>query len=137
MRCRKSALDDELFKLRARDVVDELTLRVANGLLGSGVPFGAHVGVFMENCPEQLIAMWGACRGGTVTVPINTGAKGQLLTHFLGHSDCVAVIVERALLARVLEVAPMLPKLERIFVADIERADGSVVAEPPAPEGQK
>ena len=115
--------------------MDEATLRLGNGLLAAGVPFGGHVGVLMENCPEQLVANWGVCRAGMVTVPINTGAKGQLLTHFLGHSDCVAVIVERALLDRVREVAPKLPKLERIFVADIQRADGAVVAEPPAPEG--
>lgn len=115
--------------------IDEATLRIGNGLLAAGVPFGAHVGVLMENCPEQLLAMWGVCRSGMVTVPINTGAKGQLLTHFLGHSDCVAVIVERGLLDRVKEVAPSLPKLVRIFVADFERADGAVVAEAPVPDG--
>ena len=115
--------------------LDEGTLRIGNGLLAAGVPFGGHVGVLMENCPEQLLAMWGVCRAGIVTVPVNSGAKGQLLTHFLGHSDCVAVIVERGFLDRVMEVAPGLPKLARIFVADIERADGVVVAEAPAPEG--
>ena len=113
----------------------DATLRIGNGLLAAGVPFGGHVGVLMENCPEQLIAMWGACRAGMVTVPINTGAKGHLLTHFLGHSDCVAVIVERALLDRVMEVASGLPKLAHIFVADIDRVDGAVVAEAALPEG--
>ena len=109
--------------------LDKGTLRIGNGLLAAGVSFGAHVGVLMENCPEQLLAMWGVCRAGMVTVPINTGAKGQLLTHFLGHSDCVAVIVERALLNRVLEVAPELPMLVHIFVAEIERADTAAMGE--------
>lgn len=104
--------------------IDEQTTRVGNGLLAAGVSYGGHVGVLMENCPEQLLAIWGICRAGMVTVPVNTGAKGQLLSYFLKHADCEAVIVERALLARVLEVAPLCEKLRHVFVADVDRSEG-------------
>ena len=50
--------------------IDEQTTRVGNGLLAAGVSYGGHVGVLMENCPEQLLAIWGICRAGMVTVPV-------------------------------------------------------------------
>ena len=111
--------------------LDQLTRRLGNGLLQAGVPYGGHVAVLMENCPEQLMALWGVCRTGLVAVPINTGAKGHLLTHFLAHADCVAIIVERAFLDRVLEVAPGLPKLRHVFLAD--PADDGAEAAPSLP----
>lgn len=111
--------------------IDRLTLSIGNGIVHAGVPYGGHVAVLMENCPEQLFSMWGATRAGFVTVPINTGAKGSLLTYFLNHADCVAIIVERALLRRVMEVAQALPKLKHVFVADVQRGETPGAA--PAP----
>lgn len=102
---------------------DELTTRVANGLSGKAVAYGSHVGILMDNCPEQLLAIWGVCRFGLVSVPLNTAAKGQLLAYFLNHADCTALIVERALLDRVLEVAPLVAKLREVFVVDVDRGD--------------
>src|SRR5688572_28487496 len=55
--------------------IDEATLRIGSGLAAHGVPAGSHVAVLMENCPEQLLAIWGPCRAGFVTVPINAAAK--------------------------------------------------------------
>ena len=113
--------------------IDELTRRIGNGLLGLGVPYGGHVAVLMENCPEQILAQWGICRTGMVTVPINTAAKGHLLTHLLVHADCVAIIVERALLDRVAEVALTVPKLKHVIVADIARKDPAAHPAPVLP----
>ena len=111
--------------------IDRLTLRIGNGLLGLGVPYGGHVAVLMENCPEQVLAQWGICRAGMVTVPVNTGAKGHLLTYFLSHADCVAVIVERALLDRIEDVAAEVPLLKHVIVADVVR-DGAEASTAPA-----
>ena len=75
----------------------------------------------MENCPEQILAQWGICRAGMVTVPMNTAAKGNLLTYFLEHSDCVAVVVEKALLGRVLDIESTVPKLKDVIVVEVDR----------------
>lgn len=119
--------------------IDELTRRIGNGLLELGVPYGGHVAVLMENCPEQVLAQWGICRAGLVTVPINTAAKGQLLTYFLTHADCVAVIVERDLLDRIAEVAADVPKLAHVIVADVARGSASSAgrAAQPDPDGTR
>ena len=43
--------------------LDELTLRVGAGLAAAGLAAGSHVGVFMNNCPEQLLAILGQREG--------------------------------------------------------------------------
>ena len=96
--------------------IDELSRRIGNGLLSIGIPYGGHVAVLMENCPEQILAQWAISRVGLVTVPINTAAKGNLLSYLLAHADCVGVIVEGELLDRIIEVAPALPKLRHVVV---------------------
>lgn len=113
--------------------IDDLTRRVGNGLLGIGVPYGGHVAVLMENRPEQILAQWGICRAGMVTVPVNTGAKGHLLAYLLAHADCVAVVVERDLLGRVAEVAPLVPQLRHVVVLDDRREEPSAAPEHPIP----
>ena len=99
---------------------DEDTSRMASGFFRAGVAPGDHVAVMMENCPEQLLSYFALSKLGACTVPVNTGARGNLLVYFLTHADCSTVIVEQALLQRVLEIADTLPLLERIFVLSDE-----------------
>lgn len=108
--------------------VDEATLRIGAGLAAHGVPAGSHVAVLMDNCPEQLLAIWGPCRAGFVTVPINAAAKGQLLAYFLERADCAALVVEEKLLPRFLEIAAQAPQVKQVFVARPDRGE----AEPPS-----
>jgi crotonobetaine/carnitine-CoA ligase len=103
--------------------LDELTLRVGSGLAAAGVEVGSHVGVLMENCPEQLLAILGPARCGFVSVPLNAAAKGQLLAYFLNHADCTALIVEEALLSRFLEASEMLPRVHHVFVVRPDRGE--------------
>jgi len=89
---------------------------LASGLLREGVGPRDHVAVMMENRPEQLLSYFALGKLGACTVPVNTGARGDLLVYFLTHADCSTVIVEQNLVARVIEVADSLPLLKRIFV---------------------
>ena len=116
--------------------LDEQTQRVGAGLAALGVAPGSHVAVLMDNCPEQLLAIWGAARAGFVTVPVNASAKGQLLAYFLTHADCAAIIVEEALLARFLEIASSVPQVRQVFVVRPdrgERAKADVATDPLLP----
>lgn len=104
--------------------LEERTRRVGEGLTAQGVAPGGHVGVLMDNCPEQLLAIVGTCRAGFVTVPINSAAKGQLLTYFLDYADCEALVIEETLLPRFLEINETLPRITRVFVVRVPRPDG-------------
>jgi crotonobetaine/carnitine-CoA ligase len=101
--------------------INELTLRVGEGLAARGVAPRSHVAVLMENCPEQLLAIWGPCRAGFVTVPVNAAAKGQLLAYFLQHADCTAIVVEESLLPRYIEICETVPAIRRVFVVRVDR----------------
>src|SRR5690606_21714645 len=95
---------------------DEDTSRMASGFFRAGVAPGDHVAVMMENCPEQLLSYFALSKLGACTVPVNTGARGNLLVYFLTHADCSTDNVEQALLPRVLEIADTLPPMGRILV---------------------
>ncbi len=85
--------------------VHVLSNRIANGLSAAGITAGEHVGVLMENSPEQLLLYFALGKIGAVAVPINTAARGQLLTYYMTHSDAVALIADSDLLVHAEEVA--------------------------------
>jgi fatty-acyl-CoA synthase len=70
----------------------EHTRAVARGLVALDVSPGQKVGVFMDNVPDMLGAIYGAARAGAVPVPINGRFKARELRYVIGHAD-VAVLV--------------------------------------------
>lgn len=103
--------------------IDSATLRIGAGLAAHGIRPRSHVAVLMDNCPEQLLAIWGPCRSGYVAVPVNAAAKGQLLAYFLNHSDSVALVIEEHLLQRFIDICESTPAVQQVFVVRIERPD--------------
>jgi len=99
--------------------IDDLTRRIGNGLHEAGIAPGAHVAVLMDNCSEQLLAIFGIMRSGRVAVPVNSAARGQLLVYLLTHADCRALIVEEALLPRFVEIADQTPLIGNTYVVRV------------------
>ena len=48
------------------------------------VSAGQKVGVFMQNVPDMLAAMYGAARTGAIPVPINGRFKARELRYVIG-----------------------------------------------------
>ena len=71
-----------------------LTSSYAEGFRRMGVRRGDHVALMLPNRPELLWAIWGLGKLGSVAVPINTAAKGELLTYLLDQSDSVLLCAE-------------------------------------------
>lgn len=83
----------------------------AAGLRALGVRQGEHVGVWLPNGPEALIAFYAINYIGAVFVPFNTAYRGSLLEHVISNSG-----------ARFLLVHPdLIPRLADIHLADLER----------------
>lgn len=78
--------------------LDATTDRVANGLAALGLGAGDIVAVWMDNCPEQILAYFGLGKIGAVAVPINTAFRGEQLRYFLAHSGAVALVADGPLL---------------------------------------
>lgn len=89
---------------------------IALAFRAMGIAYRDHVGVMLENCPEQLFGYLALGKLGAVSVPINTAAKGQLLRYYLEHADCSALIVSEALAPTLIDIAAQLPLLRRLIV---------------------
>ncbi|MFG2002146.1 class I adenylate-forming enzyme family protein [Spirillospora sp. NPDC048911] len=71
---------------------DELTDRVAAGLLARGIRRGDRIGLLGLNTPQWLAAFFGAARIGAVVVPLNVRYRERELSHMLGQSGARMVI---------------------------------------------
>jgi carnitine-CoA ligase len=91
------------------------TNRYANGFLRAGIRKGTHVAVMLANCPEFLFVVWGLGKIGAVAVPLNTAAKGELLSYFLDQSDTETLIAGAEFLPRLGEVLPKLPRIKTVY----------------------
>jgi crotonobetaine/carnitine-CoA ligase len=101
--------------------VERLTRRLAAGLLESGIGPGTHVALLLANCPENLFLNMALGRVGAVACPVNTAARGDLLSYFLTISKARAVILGSSCVERFAEVAGRLDSIERVlFVHDTE-----------------
>jgi len=74
----------------------EQTRAVARGLVALGVSPGQKVGVFMENVPDMVTAIYGAARAGAVPIPINGRFKARELRYVIGHADVAVLIASDA-----------------------------------------
>jgi crotonobetaine/carnitine-CoA ligase len=84
--------------------IDELSNRLANGLLSRGIGKGSHVSMLMQNSPEQVLTYFALGKIGAVVIPINTAVRGAFLAYYLKNSDSVALIVDQEFLDSFLSV---------------------------------
>jgi crotonobetaine/carnitine-CoA ligase len=101
--------------------VESTANRLAGALSSLGVAQGDRVATLIENSPAALLAWWGAVRGGSIAVPINSAYKGQYLHHQLHDSASRVLVVQRGFLDRAAEVVEGLTELAHVVVVD----DGS------------
>lgn len=60
---------------------------LAGWLLAQGVEPGDRVGIFMKNCPDYLIALYGIWYAGAAAVPINAKLHGQEVAFIVENSS--------------------------------------------------
>jgi fatty-acyl-CoA synthase len=72
--------------------VDELSDRLADGLVASGIRPGDHVGVLMANYPEFVPVKFAIAKAGAVAVPMNFLYRTEELEYVLRQSECRALI---------------------------------------------
>ncbi len=72
--------------------IQEWSIRVARGLVASGVKPGEHVAIVLANYPEFVAVKLGIARAGAVTIPINFLNRRDELGYVLEQSDAVTLI---------------------------------------------
>jgi acyl-CoA synthetase (AMP-forming)/AMP-acid ligase II len=99
--------------------MDERIVRLANWLLSQGIGDGDHLGIYMENAPEYLEAMFAAFTIGAVPVNINYRYVRRELADLLGRADVVAVIHDAKFTQGLAEVLSELPDVRvRLSLGD-------------------
>lgn len=74
--------------------LDRQVNRVANGFLNQGITPGDHVGLFMYNSPEYIIAFFALAKIGAVATPIDTRFTGDTLAYVLSESDINELVLD-------------------------------------------
>ncbi len=97
--------------------VDESVDIFASFLKKQGVEKGDCIALFMQNCPQYIIAHYGIQRLGGVVVPLNPMYKAAELQYLLNESSAKAVISGEELYSRIESVRTKIPSIEFIVTA--------------------
>ena len=96
--------------------VDEITDKIAGGLLRLGLQPGDKAATFLPNSLEAVYLWFGMAKAGIVDVPINLANKGDFLTHIIDSSDSRAIVISPDLIDRLKFIENDLPKLQKVIV---------------------
>jgi long-chain acyl-CoA synthetase len=75
--------------------LDELSNRIANGLVASGVKAGDRVTLYGHNCWEWLVAYYGIVKTGAVINPINVMLTAEEVRYAVENSGARAVVASQ------------------------------------------
>ncbi len=100
--------------------LDAAASRFANALIALGVSKGDRVALFMPNCPQMVIAYYGALRAGAVVVPCSPLYVESEIEHQLADSEAKVIVCLSALFSRVQAVRSRLPNLQHVLVTNIK-----------------
>lgn len=87
---------------------------VAGWLQSVGVRSGDRVGLYMQNCPQYVIALYGVLRANAVVVPINPMNKADEFGHYITDPQAQVVICAADLAATVEQANEALPEADRL-----------------------
>jgi fatty-acyl-CoA synthase len=87
---------------------------VAGWLQSVGVKAGDRVGLFMQNCPQFVAALYGVMRANAVVVPINPMNKTDEFGHYITDPQARVVICSADLAATVEQANQALPAADRL-----------------------
>ena len=88
--------------------------RIAGWLQAQGVRRGDRVALFMQNCPQYLVAYHGILRADAVVVPVNAMNKAEEFGHYIVDPGTKVVICGAELAAIVASANAALPPSQRV-----------------------
>lgn len=94
----------------------ERALKVAGGLIRSGVSEQDTVAIMLDNSFDFLSLAFGAGLTRRVQVPVNTAYKGDFLSHILRDSGARVLVVEDHYAHRLLAIESSIPGVEVVVV---------------------
>jgi len=89
-------------------------LALAGWLQRAGVKKGDRVALFMQNCPQYLVAFYAAVRADAVVVPVNPMNRAEEFKHYITDPQTRVVICTADLAATVGTANRGLPEAQRV-----------------------
>ena len=89
--------------------LDDAAARLAGGLRQLGVSHGDRVLLWMQNCPQFVIAFHAVLRLGAVVVPANPMVKAEELHRIVADADIRVAVAAADLLPELLHTQSLLP----------------------------
>ncbi len=89
-------------------------LALAGWLQRTGVKKGDRVALFMQNCPQYLVAFYAVVRADAVVVPVNPMNRAEEFKHYITDPQTRAVICSADLAATVATANAALPAAQRV-----------------------
>ena len=90
-------------RLRYREL-EERSNQLARALMDAGVERGERVAVFLNNCGESIISMFGILKAGAAFVMVNPTTKADKLAYMLNDCGATAIITSGQLSSVVSDV---------------------------------
>lgn len=88
--------------------------RLAAHLRNQGVQDGERVIVFMQNCPQWIVAYYAVLRANAVVVPVNPMNKADELGHYITDPDARVAICAADLAGELVKANATVPAAERL-----------------------
>lgn len=108
--------------------LEDVTNRLARGLMSLGVGYGERVALICPNMPEFVISFFSVLKCGGTIVPVNFLFKKEELFFVLNHSGVSSVIIAAPFLPSLLGIKDRLPKLKQIIVFGSENSREDVLS---------
>jgi long-chain acyl-CoA synthetase len=103
--------------------LDRMTNRFANALIGLGVRPGDRVALLLPNCPQFVVAYFGAWKAGAVVTPVNPLYAPGEIAHHLNDAGAETLVVLSRFYPRVQDVRGETP-LRRVIATEIKEYMG-------------
>ncbi|WP_462413297.1 AMP-binding protein [Neobacillus sp. Marseille-QA0830] len=114
--------DQTAYSFYGRDIswkeLDESISRFAQFLALNEVKKGDCIALFLQNCPQYIIAHYGIQRLGGIVVPLNPMYKETELEYLINEVNAKAVVAGQELYPRIAAVRPKTPSLKFIVTTN-------------------
>ncbi len=94
--------------------LDRQSTAIAAWLAAQGVGAGDRVALFLQNCPQLLVAFYGALKAGAVVVPVNPMNRADEFGHYVTDPGTKVVICAADLAPVVAQANAALPPAQRL-----------------------
>jgi amino acid adenylation domain-containing protein len=100
--------------------IDASANQLAQWLLANNIKRGDRIAIYLENCPEAAIAVFGILKAGAIFTLINATTKAEKLAFVLNNCRASALITNGKRFASLAEILQSIPSLERILLTQFE-----------------